>query len=473
MLYALLALILLLLQPLTVLAVHECGAPHEKSGAGNTQHTHGCAGLRTTDFFYGDPRADAPELAARGEFAVGVRSVEVIHPDQLDILQFNEENPEPRYNRPLTFEIWYPAKLQAGETQITTYQDVLGHGANNPERPNLPFAFGGRAARDAEPLRDAEPRPMVIVSHGYSGSRVLLTWLTENLASKGYIVVAIDHTESTHGDAGPLQSSLVHRPRDINFALQSITEASLPGLVFMRGLVDAQRTAVIGYSMGTYGALSAAGVGVSKAAALHPGAVPGGHLAALQFGNPQYHEMLDSRIVAQVLFAPYAPAGFWSEQGVAQLSIPTFIVVGSEDQTTGFSAAQRLFDQAVSAQRYMLVYLNAIHEVAPNPAPPLAQQHFREYIHYQEPAWDNRRLNNINQHFITAFLGVHLQHNQARYAPYLDIPVVSSKTPRTDMEHPDYWRGFLPWTAIGMELHRREPVPANAVKPGLHTQPSH
>lgn len=107
------------------------------------------------------------------------------------------------------------------------------------------------------------------------------------------------------------------------------------------------------------------------------------------------------------------------------MSLPTFIVVGSQDQTTGFAAAQWLFDHAINAQRYMLVYLNAIHEVATNPASPLAQQHFREYMHYQEPAWDNRRLNNINQHFITVFLGMYLGGDKARYGPYLDIPVVS------------------------------------------------
>jgi hypothetical protein len=35
--------------------------------------------------------------------------------------------------------------------------------------------------------------------------------------------------------------------------------------------------------------------------------------------------------------------------------------------------------------------------------------YFREYIHYQEPAWDTRRCNNINQHLITVYLGIHLK----------------------------------------------------------------
>ena len=116
-----------------------------------------------------------------------------------------------------------------------------------------------------------------------------------------------------------------------------------------------------------------------------------------------------------------------------------------------------VFDNAVNSERDLLVYQGAIHEVGANPAPQLANAHFREYVHYQEPAWDNGRLNNINQHFVTAFLGVYLRGEQDLYAPYLDISPISSESPQTDTAHPDYWRGFLNWTAIGMELHRGRP----------------
>ena len=144
----------------------------------------------------------------------------------------------------------------------------------------------------------------------------MLTWLTENLASKGYVVKAIDHMESTHRDAGDIQSSLVHRPRDINFVLSSIADLGQASGSFLSGVVDARRTAVIGYSMGTYGVLSAAGVGASEAAIDFPGGVPGGHLRSLQAGNADYEATLDARIKVLVAFAPYAPAGFWAKQGI-------------------------------------------------------------------------------------------------------------------------------------------------------------
>ena len=105
----------------------------------------------------------------------------------------------------------------------------------------------------------------------------------------------------------------------------------------------------------------------------------------------------------------------------------------------------------------MLVYQNGIHEVAVNPPPPITEAHFREYIHYQEPAWDNRRCNNINQHFITAFLGIHLK-GMDEYQSYLDlIPFSNDGTPGLDPPDPNYWKGFKEWTAVGLELHHIEP----------------
>lgn len=450
----LVVLIISLLVSLNGHAVHECGFPHS-SDSSDEQAEHGCENLRETDFFYGDPRGDAPELSARGSHKVGVRTLQLVNLNQLDILSYSDQQPNPHYDRKLTVEVWYPAKLQADQKQITIYSDVLGHGASNPARPNLSFHFGGRAARNAEADTSSKSLPLVIISHGYSGSRVIMTWLAENLASKGYVVAAIDHTESTHADAGSISSTLVNRPRDINFVISSVDELSQKPGSFLSGMVNAELTAIVGYSMGTYGALSAAGVGASQGAVNYPGVVPGRHLASLQAGDPRFEAMLDKRIKVIVAFAPYAPAGYWSEAGIKKLKVPSLFIVGSQDQTTGFAAAQWLFDNAINSDRYLLVYQGAIHEVATNPAPPLADLYPREYAHYQEPAWDNRRLNNINQHFITAFLGKHLLGNSERYGDYLKLPVISNDSPRTDTSDPNYWKGFANWTAIGMELHRR------------------
>ncbi len=447
-------LIVLLILTIDAHALHECGAPHLDHNP--TEYTkHGCADLIETDFFYGDPRGDSPELATRGSYKVGVRTLQVVNPNQPDLLNLTKGKSISRYERKLTLEVWYPAKLLGNQQQITIYSDVLGHGPNNPDRPNLQFQFGGRAARDAAIDSGGMTFPLVIVSHGYSGSRVMMTWLAENLTSKGYIVVAIDHEGSTHADVESISSTMVHRPRDINFVIQALANMSRNPESFLFQTVNAELTAVIGYSMGTYGALSAAGVGTSKQALYFPGDIPKPYLIDFQADNPNFGATRDKRIKVIVAFAPFAPAGFWSQVGIKNLRVPSLFIVGDQDQTTGFTAAQWLFDNAINSDRYLLIFQNAIHEVATNPAPPLADLYPREYAHYQEPAWDNRRLNNINQHFITAFLGKHLLGEEKKYNDYLNLSIMSNNSPRTDTKDPRYWKGFANWTAIGMELHQR------------------
>jgi len=397
-------------------------------------------------FLNGDARADAPALAYRGTYGVGVQTIDISNPNQLDIKNYDQS--APRYNRPLRLEVWYPAIIPAKAVQLTRYSDVLGQGAGNPERPLVPFEFPGRALRDAS-FQTGEKFPLVIVSHGYAGSRVLLTYLTENLASKGYVVAAIDHTDSTHADATAFASTLVNRALDINFTLNHMA-----GNTFAP-IVDANNTAVIGYSMGGYGTLIAAGAGISKTGDVNS-IVPGKEMNRFQAGNSDYRAFLDPRIKAVVPMAPWGNGASvknptWNTEGLKGIDIPALFIVGNMDRTSGFKGVEFLFENSINSDRYMLVYQNGIHEIAVNPTPEIAKDYFREYMHYQEPVWDNRRCNNINQHFITAFLGIHLKGNKD-YQPYLDlITLANDAEPNTA----EYWAGFKPWTAVGLELHHR------------------
>ena len=160
------------------------------------------------EFLYGDAMPDAPELSVRGDHNLGVRTLELVHKDLVDILN-SKDGKDPLYNRKLTVEMWYPAQLASEAEASVTYEEVLGTRGDSL-RPLLPFTFKGRALRDATPKANERKFPLIIVSHGYVGSRYLMTYLTENLASKGYIVVAIEHTDSTFKDAAPFQSTLLN-----------------------------------------------------------------------------------------------------------------------------------------------------------------------------------------------------------------------------------------------------------------------
>ena len=146
----------------------------------------------------------------------------------------------PVYNRPLTLEVWYPAdKNSKGDTVL---QAFIRDGKKQ-------VALHGKAVRDALPLSANVPFPLVVISHGYPGNRFLLAHLAENIASKGYVVVSIDHTDSTYRTQAAFSSTLVNRPIDQLFVVSHIEALAKQEKSFLHQLVNVNNTAIVGYSV--------------------------------------------------------------------------------------------------------------------------------------------------------------------------------------------------------------------------------
>ncbi|WP_348771720.1 dienelactone hydrolase [Maribacter sp. MMG018] len=406
---------------------------------------------QTPDFLYGDQMPDAPELSARGEYKVGVQTVHLTNPYQVDILN-SKEGKDPTYDRPITIEVWYPASV-SDTAKTVVYDEVMGT-RGDTLRPLIPFTFKGRAYRDAEALK-GKKFPLVVVSHGYVGSRYLMTYLTENLASKGYIVAAIDHTDSTFKDANAFQSTLLNRPKDIRFVINEMEKLGAKGSKnIVEGLVDANNTAIIGYSMGGYGVLNVGGAGYSAGLGQFFKGMTGGSTAMSvnMAGNAAYEKMIDPRIKAIVAFAPWGmERGVWDAEGLKGLKTPTFFIAGSQDDISGYEKGiKAIYEGAINADRYLLTYMNARHNVAPNPPPAEALApglHIDEYYRYAEPSWDQRKMNNINQHFVTAFIGKHLKNQDND--KFLNLQENSNEKD---------WTGFKPRSSTGMKLLHAQPA---------------
>lgn len=405
------------------------------------------AQINNDSFVIGDALPDAPELAARGNYKVGVQTLELINKNQVDVLN-SKGGVDPFYDRHLKIEVWYPAIIAANKKELETYNATLGL-FKDSTRPLIPFSFTGRALRNAAPDLSSGKFPLIIVSHGYVGSKLLMTYLTENLASKGYVVVAINHTESTYSDRGGFQSTLLNRAKDILFVLNQVADLSkLDSKSFLAGIADADNTALIGYSMGGYGVLNAAGAGYSVKLTTAFSQMTGGSnaISVRTTDNAEFKASFDKRIKAVVAFAPWGmQRGVWDSAGLAGLKVPTLFIAGSLDDVSGYEdGIKAIYKGAVNANRYLLTYINARHNVAPNPPPAASLKAgvaFDEYYHYAEPSWNEYRINNINQHFVTAFTGIYLK--QKDYNKYLDLP---------EQSNPKTWNGFKPRTSTGLEL---------------------
>jgi len=412
----------------------------------------------------------APELAAYGSLNIGVRTIQVTDQNRPDILNTKQGAAVARYNRTLTLEVWYPAALAAGQPPGGEYRVIT-------RDPAITATIHGKAVRDAAPLpRPGAPKPgaggypLVVISHGYPGNRYLMSHIGENLASKGFVTVSIDHKDSTYDDQKAFGSTLYNRSLDQLFVLNEIDRLGNAGSgSFLSSLVDATQTGIIGYSMGGYGVLNVIGGGYSDASVTGAQAPPNKLLAERAASNPAYQKARDPRIKAAIAIGPWGmPGGFWDGEGLKGIRTPVLFVAGSADDVSGYERGTRaIYQGAVNADRYLLTFVNANHNAAaPMPAP---LETYRAsgtaapaFSHYADAVWDTARMNNIFHHFATAYFGLHLKGEQDKQA-YLDaVPngkdgVYAMDREGKPMPTHTYWKGFKRATAVGLILEHSKP----------------
>jgi len=360
------------------------------------------------------PGIDAPQLAPLGPHKVGFRSFTLVHSAQPDLLHVDPATGRVQlHNRSLTVDLWYPAKTRRGAVPVTYSASLYGE----PPGPSVQFSVPGLAIRNAAP--DGHGFPLVILSHGYSNAPAVMTWLTENLASKGYVVAAIHHDDpnpyvvSAEKRAAPN----FNRPVDIAYVAATLRHDLGP-------LIDPAEVALIGYSQGGYGVLAAGG------ARLDPDGpnmeqVPGGWMKRLASGAATEAEGKVPGVKAIVAIAPAggAPRSAWGNTGLLGITAPMLLIQGDADRTVNYqTGALANFDNAKNSNRYLLTFLQAGHDIGLNPAPVQMHGSLWDMDWFVDPIWRPERVNAINLHFITAFLAIHLK-GDASMISFLDVPV--------------------------------------------------
>ncbi|MDB2593789.1 alpha/beta hydrolase [Porticoccaceae bacterium] len=389
-----------------------------------------------------------PELALSGAYDVGVTTITATDPKRL-----NTGNFITNIERPLLLEVWYPAKVSKQAT-LATYKNVT--------RLQKQFELQGDAYRDA-PALETGSFPLVIFSHGFTGYRTQMFYLGEHLASHGYVVVGIDHRDSTNAEiktpedrpAGMI-STLYNRARDQQFLLDYFTEQKSP----VENIVDTNKAAIIGHSMGGFGALNTVGgcfdftykilkdFGVPAPVAL---VMP----LALNSCYAGRNE-IDPRWKAVQLFAPWGGEyNVHSAEAMKNITVPTLYVAGDQDNTSGFSQGiEKLYKQTGGEHNYLLLFKNARHNIGPHPAPAASFATDFELGHYFDPSWDIETINRILEHISLAFLDCHVKGDSAR-CDYLPMRENSQQYQGTLHQHRDPWPGFKHLWASGLEFYRK------------------
>ena len=400
------------------------------------------------------PPVDAPELARLGRYPVGIQRSRFVQPGQADPLQGKDRPAIAPRELPLL--IWYPA---ASAGRGTTYHTAL----SGEDGRDVAFNLPGLASPDRAVA--VGRFPLVILAHGYGNSPEVLSWLGENLASKGYVVVAPafrDPPISIRTDAaraGPI----ARRPLDIAFVTaEAQARADKREGVF--AAADPTRTALIGYSMGGYGVLTVGGAPLNPAM----GTLSRGILTP--YAADQASELRAKNLKAIVALAPAARFGdvpIWTGRGVGAVPVPTLIVVGDHDRVVGHEAVRALFTAPAPAPRYLLTFAQAGHSIALTAAPGAMRQRFWDMDWFEDAVWRKDRLLPVQTHFITAFLdryvkgdmakdgylnGLTVQSDEGRWpgAPVGRVAQYSPGPPASTV-----WKGFQPGRAVGMSFEYR------------------
>lgn len=415
---------------------------------------------------YAIPPMDAPILAKIGPWNIGTERHAITIADQVTISATGVQ----KADRTIMVRTWYPAQIEADAKRAE-----FTHNLPQPDGNGLEFSIPSIAVTGAAPVAGRK-FPLVIVSHGYNGWDSFMAWLTENLATKGYVVVAIDHDDirATHPSEFPISfgNVLINRAADQRAVIDHYIKRSKMVDDPIGQSIDTDNIGIVGYSMGGFGALATAGLDYDLGSPIFS-TLPAAALQAMK-ESQDAGKRVAANIKAVVAMAPFGgrpDTRVWAAKTIAAFKTPTFIVDGDKDDIVGAETGVTwIFNQMSANKRHYLLFQNARHNIGGNPPPEEAGGDFSTWEYFAEPVWRTERINAINQHFITAFLDVNLKSDSEK-SSYLDVPTVDSSDSNWPLsfgqnvggkfagdEEAGYWRGFRRRWSLGLEMHRGEPA---------------
>ena len=212
-----------------------------------------------------------------GDSDIGTQSIELI---DLDRLEWFTNTPNDL--RRIMVQIWYPTKekkerkelyIDHGDIRIKTLADQFNYN---------PSLFKNLASIRTNSIKEALPNkkelyPLIIFSHGLGGNRTQNTIMIEELASHGYVVLAIEHAYDANvsifenGDIADYRSGINYQRRhtekltpeefwairlpqlktraaDVSFVLNQIELGNFPNQLIK--IIDLDNIGVFGHSFG-------------------------------------------------------------------------------------------------------------------------------------------------------------------------------------------------------------------------------
>lgn len=98
---------------------------------------------------------------------------------------------------------------------------------------------------------EAGPFPLVVYSHGYMSSVDEADYMVDFLVPKGYVVAAVNYPLSNGAaPGGPIVTDVINQAGDVSFVIDQLLARNADSGDNLSGLIDPQRIAAVGLSLG-------------------------------------------------------------------------------------------------------------------------------------------------------------------------------------------------------------------------------
>lgn len=302
--------------------------------------------------FFSGSEAIAQKLSSPTQARVGMVTRSFIDDDRR-----NWQGTAPR---PLRTAIWYP-----GEATATKEETIFG---GPPEKE----IFAPVTVAPGAEISSASPKyPLIVLSHGTGGGAIQMMWLGYYLASRGYIVAAVNHHGNTAAENQPAPQGFLlfwERAKDLTVVLDRM----LADPTFA-ARIDRKRIGAAGFSLGGYTVIAIAG-GVFSPKEFESfcrsprrdfTCEPQNEFPAaqrlfeeLKKTDPVVQESLrhagdsyrDKRVKRVFAVAPALGSGF-TAAGLSKVKIPVRIVIGQADKITPLTTNAQRYANLIKGAR--------------------------------------------------------------------------------------------------------------------------
>jgi len=270
------------------------------------------------------------------------------------------------------------------KTAVTSQNDLRVAGKVKWEKKQITYLQSDRKVNIMAdvymPQGLATPAPLIVISHGLGSNPDTLLYLSQHLASHGFVVAALEHPKTGSRDfnaflagvtTGSLSDEAIQRPHDVKYLLDAL-EQKVKADPQWRDRINTQQVGLIGHSLGGYTVLTLGGAQLNfnqinkecgtpepNVSSFNVSKVFQCRFSALKANNI---DLSDRRVKVVLAINPLGGSALFGKEGLQNIKVPTAIFASGEDYFTPAVPEQFFpFVWLTTANKYLVSFPKGTH----------------------------------------------------------------------------------------------------------------